>query len=295
MDLHHKQEITVGALVMVAVAVFIAGFLWLSGRGFGAGNAETMVVRFDNVAGLRVGDPVQLSGVRVGRVSLIDVVDVGKVNVSLEIEREWRPKLDAKVSVQSLDFFGAKFVAYVPGSSSELLGNDTLTGSREVAITERAGELTDRTAQVLLGAQEILSERTAEDIHNTMVAVQRALNVMARLADGPAVREATDALKSVNRLATRLDSTLGDPAIGASVRQLDEITENIKDMTEGLATVTHSLGAITAKMDSSRGTLGRLVNDTTLHHDTHELMVSLKKLLDDIRERPGRYINVKVF
>ena len=50
-----------------------------------------------------------------------------------------------------------------------------------------------------------------------------------------------------------------------------------------------------AKIDSNEGTLGRLVNDTTVYSDLHELSQSLKDLLDDMRERPGRYFNVKVF
>ena len=49
------------------------------------------------------------------------------------------------------------------------------------------------------------------------------------------------------------------------------------------------------KMDSNQGTLGRMVNDTTTFHDLHELSQSMTKLLNDIRERPGRYFNVKVF
>jgi hypothetical protein len=47
------------------VAVFAAGLLWLSGRTIGPSSSVIVPARFTNVAGLRSGDPVQTSGVKV--------------------------------------------------------------------------------------------------------------------------------------------------------------------------------------------------------------------------------------
>ncbi|MBI2402461.1 MAG: hypothetical protein HYV20_06960, partial [Gemmatimonadetes bacterium] len=58
---------------------------------------------------------------------------------------------------------------------------------------------------------------------------------------------------------------------------------------------TNALGSILAKIDQGEGMIGRAVNDSTLHGDLHEVLISLRKLLDDVRDRPGRYVNVKVF
>ena len=43
------------------------------------------------------------------------------------------------------------------------------------------------------------------------------------------------------------------------------------------------------------GSIGKLLSDKTIHDDLHEVLVSLRQLLDDIRERPGRYTFVSVF
>jgi phospholipid/cholesterol/gamma-HCH transport system substrate-binding protein len=66
-------------------------------------------------------------------------------------------------------------------------------------------------------------------------------------------------------------------------------------MTEGLSSVTNALGSILEKIDRGEGLIGKAVSDSTLHGDLHEVLMSLRKLLDDVRERPGRYVNVKVF
>jgi phospholipid/cholesterol/gamma-HCH transport system substrate-binding protein len=116
MDLHYKQELRVGMLVIAGVVVFTLGMLWLSGKTIGTSGTVVVPVRFQNVAGLRAGDPVQTSGVKVGRVANVVLQGVNNVMVYLEVNRAQRPHADAVALVASADFFGAKYVDYVPGS-----------------------------------------------------------------------------------------------------------------------------------------------------------------------------------
>lgn len=296
MELQYKQEVSVGALVIVATAILIAGLMWLTGRQLGTSGMVEVPVRFEDVAGLRIGDPVEVSGYKVGTVANVVLEDVGRVTVYLNVGNEWRPHTDAKAYVTSLDFFGAKFVRYVPGHAPDLLkSGQTITGSREAGITDAASGLSDQAATVLTGLQGIASPQTANDIHATMIAVQRALNVMTRLGEGPAVGEATSALKSLQQLSQRLDSTLANPAVKRSVNQMDTITTNLNQLTRQLASTSAALNSLIMKVDSSKGTLGKLMSDTTAYSDLHKLAESMTQLLNDMRERPGRYFNLKVF
>ena len=91
MDLHYKQELRVGMLVIVGVVVFTLGMLWLSGKTIGTSGTVLVPVRFANVAGLRAGDPVQVSGVKVGRVANVVLQGAGNVMVYLDVSRAQRP------------------------------------------------------------------------------------------------------------------------------------------------------------------------------------------------------------
>ena len=64
------NEFTVGLVVIVALAVIVAGALWLSGAHIGKTEA-VYTARFRTVGGLGIGAPVVLRGVRVGRVEAI--------------------------------------------------------------------------------------------------------------------------------------------------------------------------------------------------------------------------------
>jgi phospholipid/cholesterol/gamma-HCH transport system substrate-binding protein len=296
MDLHYKQEVSVGALVIVAAAILVAGLMWLTNRSFGTSGTAEVPVRFEDVAGLRVGDPVQVSGFKVGTVTNVVLEDVGRVTVYMQVGNAWKPHTDAKAFVAALDFFGAKFVRYVPGHAPQLLNpGQTLTGTHEAGLTDAASGLSDQAASVLTGIQGIASQQTANDIHATMLAVQRALNVMSKLGEGPTVADATAALKTFQQLAARLDSTLANPAVGRTMGQMDSIATNLNTVTRQLATTSSAINSLLIKVDSSKGTIGKMMNDTTVYNDLHELSRSLKALLDDMRERPGRYFNLKVF
>ncbi|HEX9727550.1 MAG TPA: MlaD family protein [Gemmatimonadales bacterium] len=296
MDLHYKQEVTVGLLVIVAIVMVFGGLTFLTGRSFGGAGHTTFAARFENIAGLGVGDPIHVSGVRVGRVGDIDLQAVNDVVVYLEVSDAVRPHVDARAAVRAIDAFGAMFVDYVPGRSDEFLREgQVITGSRDVGLMETAADVATQASDVLAGAGAVLSPRTADDIHETLGATRRAMNVIAQLGSGPMVREATATLEKLSSVAAKLDSILGSPDLARSLAQLDEIAESLNEMVVGLGNATNALAAVIEKVDADSGTLGRLVNDTTMYNEMIRLTTSMRLLLDDMRERPGRYFSLKVF
>ncbi len=183
MDLYYKQEVTVGMLVLAAAVAFFAGLSWLTGRSVGRGAVAVVPVRFEDVSGLQVGDPVQISGVQVGRVARVRLEGPEHVLVDLEIRRSVMPHADAAVKLSSLDFFGAQRVDYDPGTSPEMLPEgQEIIGRRETQVTESASSLADQAADLMTGLQDIASESTAEELRQTLEAAQRALD--GRVGDG---------------------------------------------------------------------------------------------------------------
>ncbi|MGA2383262.1 MAG: MlaD family protein [Gemmatimonadales bacterium] len=79
------NEALVGASVLVAIALVVAGSVWLSGARFGR-NDLLKDVRVKTIGGLSVGDPVLLRGVRIGRVESIQLAPHDWVNVQLRFK-----------------------------------------------------------------------------------------------------------------------------------------------------------------------------------------------------------------
>src|SRR2546427_13078233 len=84
-----------------------------------------VLVRFADVQGLRTGDAVQVSGVRVGRVQKVRLKNADTVIVSLAVDDHVRPHTDATAGIAALDLFGARYVDYKPGTGPQMLKDST--------------------------------------------------------------------------------------------------------------------------------------------------------------------------
>ena len=291
MDVTYKQEVGVGALVLVGLALFVALMFWLTDRRVGA-KGVSVTVLFTSVAGLDQGDPVMVSGVKVGRVESVRLERMGRVTVTLTVARDVRPRLDAGAAVAALDFLGSKFIEYSPGAREELLPDQTvLVGTQQQELTDVASGVAQRANELLGHATALVSEQLAVDIHNTLVATQRGMNTLAAVGNGPLVGQATATLSAAQATIRHLDSILGS----ATGKRVDTLTANLAALTTRLSAASVSLDSLLGKVNRGEGTLGRLAADTMLYQNLNETLAALTALLTDLKERPGRYLTVKVF
>ncbi len=296
MDLTYKQEVTVGALVLVGFVVFTGFMFWLTGRSI-VSKAVTVPVVFKNVSGLKEGDPVRVSGVKKGRVGGVRLQRVGRVTVMLSIDPEVRPHKDARATVASADFLGAKYVDYDPGA------NDTMLAAAQAIEGLTEEQFADVAQGAAKSAQELIANvnkglnpgQLASDIHNTLLATQRGMNALTTATNGPAVQQTQATLKSLEGVMARLDTLLGNANAVNTGKRLDTLSTNLTQLTGRLADATGSLKGLLDKMNKGEGTLGRMASDTMLYNNLNGTLKSLTDLLTDLKERPGRYLTVKVF
>jgi phospholipid/cholesterol/gamma-HCH transport system substrate-binding protein len=295
-DLTYKQEVGVGAIVLVGVAVFLVGMFWLTGRSLRTSGISVDVM-FESVAGLKQGDPVLVSGVKKGRVARVALERVKSVRVTMELQRDVAPHIDASAAVAAMDLFGAKFIDYNPGARPEMLAEGRLiTGSNQPDITDVAQGVANRANELMENAANIVSDRLGEDIHNTLLVTQRAMNTLSGMPEGPFIKQTTRTLQATERVMQRVDSMLSS-GTGANI---DSISKNLATLTNRLSHTTTQLDTLLSRINRGEGTLGKMAGDTVMYHDLHQLSVSLTTLLNDLKEHPDKYmkpglVRVKLF
>ena len=295
MDLTYKQEVGVGALVLAGLTLFVVGLFWFSGRSIRHKGVYAHIV-FSNVAGLKEGDPVLVSGVKKGRVSRVFLERMGRVTVTLELSGDVRPKNDAAASIESLDFFGTKFIDYFPGSKDDYLPDSvTIVGTKSQELTDIASGVATRANELIGNATGLVNERLADDIHNTLIATQRGMAALSDVTKGPLVTQSTNSLAALERVMARLDTLLGSANVKTTGLRIDSLSANLQRLTGELSHSTTALNDLLGKVNRGEGTLGKLASDTLLYGNLNKTLEALTKLLDDLRERPGRYLTVKVF
>ena len=303
MDLAYKQEATVGTLVILAFVAFFAGTTWLSGRSVGTDSDEFYKIQFRDASNLKASSVVRISGVGVGKVEKIELLDVGKVLVSVSLPDRIQPKIDASASVAAVGFVGDAAVEFNPGDAAEPLSHDRIIiGTQKAGLTDRAAVLSDRADSVLLGAQQIVNQKTADELYETMNALQATLRatqhtmqVLSDTRSGP-MAELTKTMASFRSLSARLDSTLGNPALARTLGRADTLTGNLSAMTAQLTTTSARLDSVLAGVQSGRGTIGKFATDSGFYTDIRELSQSMRKLLDELQKHPGKVpVTVKLF
>jgi len=125
----YSKETVVGIFVVIGLLCIAYMAVKLGNVGFIGENAYSLYGKFNTVTGLRVGNPVNMLGLEVGRVEKFtmdqenqQVVVEFKINKGIEVYD------DAIASIKTEGLIGDKFVAIDPGGGGDLLKNgDTIT------------------------------------------------------------------------------------------------------------------------------------------------------------------------
>lgn len=303
MDLSYQREATVGTLVILAIVLFFVGTTWLSGRSVTANSDEFYKIRFKSASNLKASSVVRISGVGVGKVEDIRLVDVGKVLVQVSLPERIVPKIDATAAVVPIGFVGDAAIELDPGDAPQPLPkNQPIIGTQQSGITDRAAELTDRADSVLIAAQSIVNQRTADELHETMNALQATLRAARRTMEvygnpdrGPAA-QLTSTLGTLQTLSARLDSTIANPSLTRALGRTDTLATRLSAMTTQLTAAGARLETLLAGVNNGRGTLGKFATDSGLYRDMRELSQSMRRLVDELQKHPGKVgVTVKLF
>jgi phospholipid/cholesterol/gamma-HCH transport system substrate-binding protein len=118
---HTRTEIVVGLFVLIGVACL--GYLAIKlGKleVFGA-SGYTLIADFPSVAGLKVGDPVEIAGVKVGRVDSLGLSEDDRARTLLRLNDGVKLQEDVIASVRARGLIGDKFVLLTPGASEKII------------------------------------------------------------------------------------------------------------------------------------------------------------------------------
>ena len=115
-----RTELIVG--IFVITGILCLGYLAIRlGKVEILGSGYVVIADFASVVGLKVGDAVEIAGVKVGRVESISLHD-DRARLALRIDDSVKLPEDSIASVRARGLIGDKFIVISPGGSDKLLG-----------------------------------------------------------------------------------------------------------------------------------------------------------------------------
>jgi phospholipid/cholesterol/gamma-HCH transport system substrate-binding protein len=283
------SEVATGALVLVAGAVAIWGYFWLTAQPLGQGGYP-LVVQLSDAGGLERGDRVRLAGVQVGTVRRVGLRG-GLVTVDIMVDPDLRLPQDSRASLQASGAFGGRYLSLEPGKAAgSLRRGDTLSALSVPTLADRFAAVGDEAAKAFARASDLLSPERVATLEQGAKSLSHAVDELTSL---------TVALRGT---ATRLRDRLDDNRLDSTTTDLARTARSLTGASADLRVASVSLRSILAKVDQGSGTLGRAVNDPTLYQalltaaaHVDAAAVGASALMRDFRDRPDRYVRVSLF
>lgn len=294
------RQIIVGAFVLVGIIAILIALFTLTDPALFRGRYIVSTVVQD-AGGVRRGDPVQMRGVNIGRITKFTMVPNG-VRIRLELEGGYSVPSDSHVVLKSSGLLGGMVAEIVPGTSSEpVAGGGSLPGATEAGGLGNVGALTNKADTLLLRAQELLSPVNVSNLGATTEEVRAGTAQLRQLltATRDLIAEERSSLTATLNNMRVVSAGLAEAKPGAQITQLsarmDSLTAALGASADRLSAASGSLQVVLGRMERGEGTLGKLSKDDALYDNLTAASANLNLLVEDIRQNPKKYINVKVF
>jgi phospholipid/cholesterol/gamma-HCH transport system substrate-binding protein len=126
-------EFWVGVFTLFGVVCFAYLSINIGGMEFSGAGYYTIKARFTNVAGLKVGAPLEIAGVRVGDVKQI-ALDGTDAMVTMRVKEHISVREDDIAQIRTKGIIGDRYIKLSPGGADDLLAQGDQLSDTESAV-----------------------------------------------------------------------------------------------------------------------------------------------------------------
>ena len=290
------KEIRIALVAIVGILVMYFGINFLKGVSlFSTNNAYYMT--FDDIQGLGASTPIYADGYKVGTVDKVDYdySGSGPIKVKADINKDLRIPAGSMAEIEK-DIMGNLQVNLLLANNprERIEPGGVIPGTVNAGMMGKAAQLVPVVEKMLPKLDSILTNVNAlladpaiaaslhnvETITNNLTVSTRELNtLMAGLnKQVPGmIRKANGVLDNTNRLT----ANLADLDVQGTLNRVNATLEGAQKFTD--------------QLNSGKGSLGLLMNDTKLYDNLTSTMSHADSLVIDLKAHPKRYVHFSVF
>jgi phospholipid/cholesterol/gamma-HCH transport system substrate-binding protein len=290
-----SREAKTAVLVLSGIALFIYLFSYLKGDDIFS-NTNTYYTEFDYNA-LSPSSSVTVRGNKVGKVEEIKYdFETGKTRVSFSVNPKLKFSKSSVIRLYETGLMGGNALAIVNSNEGELAkpGDYIASEVQPGLITSLKSNFSGISSDL---DSTIRSADTLMTNLNRLVVDESEAGLKSTIEELNATLKSFKSLSySVQRVIkandAKIDSILDN--FNSTSENLSKLSDDIKDI-ELAKTVTKfdesltSINTLLASVNSSDGTLGKLLNDDALYNNLEAASKEMEELLLDIKLHPARY------
>jgi phospholipid/cholesterol/gamma-HCH transport system substrate-binding protein len=295
-----RKSIIVGVFVLLGVAVFVIGILTLGGQNKSFVKSIRLSAVFTDVAGLKKGNNVWFSGVKVGTIKAVRFTGNSQVDVDMSIEAATQQYIhrNALAHISSDGLIGNKIIVIDGGSpqapivqdgdvlqAAKLLSTDDIMATLQKNNENLLAITTDFKTlghQILAGKGTVGALLADSTMAMQLRAAMRNLQTTTATASKMAAQLNTFGAK-MNTKGGLADKLLTDTVAYARIQ---EAVTKLREAANNATILTENLNKASNKLNSTDNILGVLLNDpkgaAKVQTTIDQLQQSSVKLNDDL-------------
>ncbi len=292
-----SQKIRLGLFVIIGLLVFILAIYFIGDKQKMFGKTNHLEAIFNNVNGLQLGNNVRYSGISVGTVRGIEMINDTTIRVDMMIDKAIFPyiKKDAIATISSDGLVGNMIISIIPGNGNEasvkpgdeihsynrirtedMLNTLSITNKNAAKLTSNllkiTNEINDGKGPLSLLLKDTLM---AKDLKETM----RYLKLTTK--------GASETVTKIDKLVTSLDNK--DNVVGvikdsAVANKIKNMVTNLDLSTKEIKLVIANLNATILNIKDGKGSINYLANDPELVEKIDSTMTNINKASAKLNE-----------
>ena len=313
MDIHsEKFKIRLGLFIIGGLALFVVTVFLIGKQKNLFSPVFKITAIFANVSGLQIGNNIRFAGINVGTVDNISIVNDSSVKVDMLIRRNVKQfiKSDCKVGIGSEGLIGDKLLIITQGSTNSPLAKEgQQLASKEPVETDaimrslqgtanHVGVISKELANVMIQINSgkgtlgklIHNAEIANNLSQSMVNLKGSTNGIQATANNANIisKDLATIMYNINNGKGTLARIIQDSVIAGdfseSMQNFKHTTNGLQTTTKNIETVSKELATIMANINRGNGTLGRLIQDSTIAGNFNETILNLKKSTQGLDE-----------
>lgn len=260
--------VTIGLLLSMWVIFLLGDISGLLERQY------TLYARFNDISGLRLGAPIFLAGINVGKVEAIrfpQELEERKVIVTMSVRSEYKDRIrkDSSGKIVTQGLLGDKAIFVTVGSPDEpeLENGEELSVKTAFSldtISEQGTELIENINKLAKNINKVIADVKTEDslVHALLYDPEgkKIVNDLVKM-----VNSATGIINEIKYGDGVLHSLIFDPTKKNMGDKFSNTIANFESMSKNMKEISSTI-------EQGEGSVGGLINDPTVYYDLMTLL-----------------------
>lgn len=285
-----SQKIRLGLFVIMGLTIFVLAVYFIGNKQQMFGKTENLRAVFNNVGGLQLGNNVRYSGINVGTVQSITMINDTAVNVDMIIDKEIfkNIKKNAIATIGSDGLVGSMIINIFPGkgSADPVSPNDIIKSFNRIRTDDMLTTLNTTnenaallTADLLKITKEITQGKGTVGllINDTVMANDLKKTMHYLRITGSQTSQSVEKLNQIITSLGQSNNVVGVLRDTAVANKIKSITTNLDNSSKEINKVVDNLNATIINIKDGKGAINYLSNDPKLVKKIDSTMTNINE------------------